>query len=286
MKHVSLCALACAVVIGLTGCGAGNDPSVPDSSTSAATSASLGLVNAGELVIGTSLTVKPMEYTDAGQPAGFDIEIGKAIAKDLGLRPVFVNTNFATLITSLAAGKYDAVISSITINDNRRQVVDFSVPYIHVPVVLAANTSTAPNLKTVNDLKSGTTVGVVQGSSSGLWAQANLAKKGVVLRFFPSESAEIDALEGGTLQGALVDQISYTEASQGRSDLLNAGIVDTGTTSQDAVAVAKNHEALVTAINGSLSKIFANGTYRNLYNRFFPTIPIADATPSGATIGG
>jgi ABC-type amino acid transport substrate-binding protein len=284
MKRSFLCAVACAVVIGLAGCGSG--PNVSASGTSGATSGSLGLVNASELVIGTSLTTKPMEYTDGGQPAGFDVEIGKAIAKDLGLKPVFVNTNFATLITSLAAGKYDLVVSSITINDKRRQVVDFSVPYIHVPVVLAANTSVAPNLKTVGDLKSGTTVGVVQGSNSGLWAQDAFAKQGVVLRFFQSQSAEIDALEGGALQGALIDQIAYAEASKGRSDLLNAGIVDTGTTSQDGIAVAKNHGALVSAINASLTKIFANGTYRSLYNQFFPTIPIADSTPSGATIGG
>lgn len=97
--------------------------------------------NEGELLrVGMDLRFPPFETVDEnGKPSGISVDIAKELGAFLG-RPVeIVDTPFGNLITELNLGEIDVIIASMTINDERRQVIDFSNPYVFFPQVTLVN---------------------------------------------------------------------------------------------------------------------------------------------------
>ena len=84
----------------------------------------------GKLVMGTDAAWPPFEYIGAGgEPDGSDIEIGKYIAEQLGVELEIKNIAFDTLSTALDSGEIDLAIAAVTITEERKETVDFSIPY-------------------------------------------------------------------------------------------------------------------------------------------------------------
>ena len=129
-------ALSCALAVaclGLVACGgssSGNSGSGSSNSGSASTG-SYKLVESGKLTVGSDLDYKPMEYLDGDKPAGFGVDMTQEICSRLGLEMNFLSPqNFDSLITQVNGGtSMDVAVSSITINDEREELVDFSTPY-------------------------------------------------------------------------------------------------------------------------------------------------------------
>ena len=91
----------------------------------------------GVFRIGTEGTYAPFTYHDPnGQLVGFDVEIGREIAKRLGVKPEFLEGKWDGLIAGLDANRYDAVINQVGITEQRKQKYDFSDPYIASKAVL------------------------------------------------------------------------------------------------------------------------------------------------------
>jgi polar amino acid transport system substrate-binding protein len=89
-------------------------------------------INPGVLTVGVEIGYPPMEYydDDGKTPIGFDIEMGKAIAERMGLEVKFVDTAWDGIFAGVDAGKYDCIISSVTINPVRKTVHNFCKPYV------------------------------------------------------------------------------------------------------------------------------------------------------------
>src|SRR3990167_11330273 len=85
--------------------------------------------NANELHVVTSAEYPPFEYVENGQLRGFDIDLVKLVAKKLGMKVVFDNVQFSTVLASLGSGKADMAISTITITPLRAKNFDYSDPY-------------------------------------------------------------------------------------------------------------------------------------------------------------
>src|SRR5208337_687608 len=80
-----------------------------------------------KVIIATDATWPPMEYVDEHKNiVGFDIDLLKAVAKEAGFEVEFVNTAWDGIFAGLAANKYDAVVSSVTITEERKNAMDFS----------------------------------------------------------------------------------------------------------------------------------------------------------------
>ena len=95
------------------------------------------------IVIATDATWPPMEMVDESkQIVGFDIDLMKEIAKAGGFTMEFKNTAWDGIFAGLATGEYNAVMSSVTITDERKQTMDFSLPYINAGQILAVRTET------------------------------------------------------------------------------------------------------------------------------------------------
>ena len=92
------------------------------------------------LVFASDATFPPMEYLDSAQEVvGYDVDLINAVAKAGGFTAVIKNTPWNGIFTGLAAGDYDAVISSVTILDQRKATMDFSQPYLNAGQMIIVN---------------------------------------------------------------------------------------------------------------------------------------------------
>jgi polar amino acid transport system substrate-binding protein len=127
--------------------------------------------SAKKILIGVDDSYPPMEYRDdQNNLIGFDIDLGNAIGKKLGVEIKWTPTAWDGIIPSLTSKKFDMILSSMSINDERKKIVTFSDPYIQggpVIVVKAGDTS----IKSTADL-AGKVVGVQTGSTGADAADA------------------------------------------------------------------------------------------------------------------
>ncbi|WP_035791072.1 transporter substrate-binding domain-containing protein [Butyrivibrio sp. FC2001] len=92
-----------------------------------------------QLVVATTGDFEPFDYDEGDLHYGIDMELIKAIADYMGKELVLVNVNFDIMFQTVAQGKCDACIAGITIKDERKEFVDFSVPYFNAGQCLVAN---------------------------------------------------------------------------------------------------------------------------------------------------
>ena len=128
---VVLAAGVLAASLALFGCSsnstAGNDTKKDDS---AKADTSYTLVTDGTLTMGTSADYPPFENLENGEAVGFDVDLCKAVADELGLKFEVVNNQFDTLLTGLAAGgKFDVVLAGMTVEPEREELDDFPDTY-------------------------------------------------------------------------------------------------------------------------------------------------------------
>ncbi|MCD6286019.1 MAG: transporter substrate-binding domain-containing protein, partial [Anaerolineae bacterium] len=118
------------------------------------------------VVVATDATWPPMEYVDENKEiVGYDIDLMNAVAEAAGLEIEFKNVAWDGIFAGLAAGEYDAIISSVTITEERQEKYDFSEPYINagqIVVVGADSDITGP------DALSGSTVGAQIGTTGAI----------------------------------------------------------------------------------------------------------------------
>ena len=124
-------AILAAGALTLTACGG--------SSTPAASSAGgVQLINAGKLTVCSDIPYEPFEFQKDGKNVGFDMDIAAEIAKDVKAELNVVDSSFEAIETGTALTQCDVSISSISITDTRKSVMDFSTPYLDDDLTLVA----------------------------------------------------------------------------------------------------------------------------------------------------
>lgn len=131
------------------------------------------------LTVAMELQFPPFEMADPdGTPQGISVETAYALGEYLGRPVVIENTSWTGLIPSIQSGKADIVISSMSITEDRKKVVDFSIPYAASGLTLLIN-SDSP-VQSFRDLnKSSVTLAVKSGTTGAIWAQENLSEANV-----------------------------------------------------------------------------------------------------------
>ena len=250
---------------------------------------------AGTFTIGTDMPYAPFESLNAkGDTVGFDIELFDEIAGRLGYKTKYNNAVFDTIFTALGT-KWDIVVSAVTgyapagspaaeTVAGRAKIVIFSKPYYPSLQSLAVNTSKTPNIKSIDDLKSGDRVAVQTGTTGAFWAQVNLQPKGIDTVSFAKAPDMFLALEAGRVKGIINDLPVSQDAVKGKADLAVVQQIETG--EEYAFAFAKENPALRDAINVQLTALFDDGTYARLYKKYFAGQQLPsyakEATPSSS----
>ncbi|TFG62627.1 MAG: basic amino acid ABC transporter substrate-binding protein [Spirochaetales bacterium] len=154
-----------------------------------------------KIVIATDATWPPMEYIDSSkQIVGYDIDLMNLAAQAGGFTVEFRNTAWDGIFAGLANGNYDAVMSSVTITDERKQSMDFSIPYINAGQVLIVQKA-ASGITTLADLK-----GKAAGAQIGTTGAMEIKKvSGVTLKTYDELGLAIEDLANGRIQGVVAD---------------------------------------------------------------------------------
>jgi polar amino acid transport system substrate-binding protein len=218
--------------------------------------------NVKKIVVATDATWPPMEYIDADRNiVGFDIDILKAAAKDGGFEVEFINQLWDGIFAGLAAGKYDAVISSITITDERKQTMDFSIPYVHCGQILVVKKDNNSVTKIVQ--LEGKKVGVQIGTT-GAGAVKKYPKIG--LKEYDEIGLAIEDLANDRLDAVVCDNpiaANYVLQNQKYKPILKMS-GERFTDEQYGIAVNKGNTEILELINDGLKKIQAKGIDKEL----------------------
>lgn len=266
---VAAVALSCALAmacLGLAACGGSNSGS-DGSSSGNASSGSYKLVESGKLTVGSDLDYKPMEYLDGDKPAGFGVDMTQEICNRLGLEMNFLSPqNFDSLITQVNGGtSMDVAVSSITINDEREELVDFSTPYYDSN--LAIVTLASSDIASASDL-SGKPVGAQSGSTGEEWAKENLGDSSYTPYTGPTDA--LTALRAGKIQAVVLDApvaSDYVKEDAGTYKLVD----EIATGEQYGIAINKDNPELKKAIDSALADMQADGTLDKLKNKWLGT---------------
>lgn len=220
------------------------------------------LVKGGKLTFAMSGLLKPLNYKENQELVGFDVEIGKEISKRIGLEANPVTNPWETIIQGLRGNKYDAIIGSMTATEERSKQVDFSIPY-YVSGATVFISSENKEIKTVEDLK-GKTIGVMQASTYVEDAKKYTDK----IKEFPSEIYALQDLPPGRLDAVITDRIVGISAMQ-ESGLKIQALGEVIKKEEIAVAINKDNEVLLDAINKAIEEMVKDGTYKEISMKWF-----------------
>ncbi|MGQ1795679.1 ABC transporter substrate-binding protein [Kocuria oceani] len=251
-----------ALLLALTGC-AGSTASEP------AEDNPYGLIEPGTIRVASLGDAKPYTFTDAdGEFTGFDVELFEDVAGRIGIDDVvFTGQDFAGLLAAVANGQFDVGVAAIGITDERKQTVDFTDGYL--AGYLSAVTPKDSGITSQEDL-AGRRMGVVQGTLQEAYAVKNLTDTELVR--FPDNNAAISAVNSGAVDAHFLDY-EAAKAYIDQYDLVSAADIP----SFDApagFAVAPENTALRDALNEGLAEAMEDGTWKRLYEKWFPGSPM------------
>lgn len=218
----------------------------------------------GELTVGLLVDFPPYGTTNAkNEPDGYDADVARLMAKDLGLKLNLVPVTGPNRIPFLLTNKVDLLIASLAITPERAKQVDFSKPYSAATIVLygskKANIKGAPDLKNVK-------VGVARASTQDVAVTA-IAPPGTEIRRFDDDASAMQALISGQ-----VDAIgcSTTVAAQIAKRVPANTFEDKFVLKQQEMAVAMRpgQAELMKTVNDFVAKNTANGELNKLYHKW------------------
>jgi cystine transport system substrate-binding protein len=220
--------------------------------------------SAGVIKVGTEGTYAPFTYHDAsGKLVGFDVEIGQAIAKRLGVKAEFVEGKWDGLIAGLDVNRYDAVINEVSITDARKAKYDFSTPYIASKAVLIVR-SDNKDIKSFADLKGKKSANTLT-SNFGKLAQSNGAEVVGVQGFNES----IDLVSSGRVDATINDSLSFLDFKKHQPNAKLKVAASEKDADYSGVIIRKGNPELQAAINKALADIKADGTYLKISKKYF-----------------
>lgn len=239
-------------------------------SSAAESKADIKTVTAGKLTMATNATFPPYEYHEGDKIVGIDAEIAKAVADKLGLELVIEDVAFDSIIAGVQSGKYDIGCAGMTVTEDRLKSVNFSTSY--ATGIQSIIVKEGSPIKTIDDLIKGKyKVGVQSGTTGDIY-MSDAENGGVgedrVDRYNNGNDAVV-ALLAGKIDAICIDNEpakAYVAANKGLS------ILETPFTEEKyAIAISKDNEALLNAINKALDELSKDGTLAKIVEKYIPT---------------
>lgn len=215
------------------------------------------------LKVATDATFAPFEYTDdAGNLVGFDVDLMNAVAEKAGFTFEWVNVPFDSVLAGLSECQYDAAIAAISISDERKQSMLFSIPYLDAGLVVVINKDTT-DIKGIEDLK-GKTVAAQLGTTGEM-----AAKEIEGVTYKPYDSYELAFLELANkgVDAVIADNpvaMGYIAANPEK--IKTAG--DVFNSEQYGIAICKKNADLQAKIDKALKELIDSGYVAQLAAKY------------------
>jgi polar amino acid transport system substrate-binding protein len=213
-----------------------------------------------KIVIATDATFPPMEMVDENKNiVGFDIDLMNAAAKAGGFAVEFKNTAWDGIFAGLDNGSYDAVMSSVTITDERKKTMDFSTPYINAGQILVVRTESS-GVTTLADLK-GKKVGAQIGTTGAFEIDKVKDSANIEEKTYDEIGLAFADLANGRIEAVVIDTpvaanfALQTEEYKGKLKIVGLPFTE----EYYGVAVKKGNAKVLNAINAGLKKVLDAG---------------------------
>ena len=220
----------------------------------------------GELSAAMSGGFQPFSTTDeSGNLTGFDHDIAVAVAERMGLTPVPVQTEWGGIFQGLQQSKYDLIVGSVEITDERRQTMDFSLPYY----VSGTQVFAKPGLASLE----GTRVGVTEATTYADYIEAHPEQfPNAEVIYYGSEAEIIAAIKTDKIDAFVSDRI----VAQWYINERNADVEPFGEILKKApigICAKLDSPEMIRRVNQALFQIVTDGTYSRIYRKWIGSAP-------------
>ncbi len=213
----------------------------------------------GELTMAMSGQYPPFNFVDdKNELTGFDVEIGKEIAKRIGVVGVPISTAWDGIIAGLIAKKHDLICGSMAITEDRLKSIDFSDPYYRSGAQMFVKAGSP--IQTIEEL-TGKKIGVTLGTTFETWARENISN--VDIRTYKGDPDIILEVTNGRLDGFITDRIVGALAIKDKGAAIQM-IGDLLYEEQMGIALRQGNPELKQAINDALAAMKEDGTYHEI----------------------
>jgi arginine/ornithine transport system substrate-binding protein len=265
--------LAVASIAALTACGKKDEPAPAAAPVAPAASAPAPAPEVAALKVAIDPTYEPFTFkTPDGKPTGFDVDIANALCEQIKRKCDFVEQVWDGMIPGLNAKKYDVIISSMSITDERMKEVDFTDKYYNTPsrIVLKKTVkfTDAASIK-------GKKIGVLKGSTQEKYAMGDLKPAGVVVNSYEAQDQVYLDIKSGRLDGTVADFMEVTGGFLSKPEGANYQLVGPDLKMPQyfgygaGIALRKGEDKLKGELNEAIKAIRANGTYKTLNDKYF-----------------
>jgi len=253
----ALTAVLAAVSVAVGGAAAGDNAANP-----------LKLNSPGTLVVGMNLQYPPQMYLDKnGNPAGYDVVLLKALAKQMKVKLKIQNLDFNGLIPGLVSKKFDMVSVGLTATPERKKAISFSRPYVPYAQVLAVRPDDTTPATIAAWNSSDKTITSLQGSTAEqrVPTQFPIASS----KSFPDQNAAFLEVATGRADAIVVENylVAQFNKSNPGNKLKEAPFKRPLTVEYGSWAVQKGNTALARYLSGFICKAQNNGTLARFYQR-------------------
>ncbi|WP_085677910.1 MULTISPECIES: ABC transporter substrate-binding protein [unclassified Pseudomonas] len=222
---------------------------------------------AEKLRMGIEAAYPPFNNKDAsGNVVGFDKDIGDALCAKMKVECSVVTSDWDGIIPALNAKKFDFLVSSLSITDERKQAVDFTDAYYSNKLQFIAPKNV--DFKTDKESLKGKTIGTQRATLAGTYLEDNFP--GVDVKLYDTqENAYLD-LVAGRIDGILADkyvQYEWLKSKDGSNfEFKGEPVMDS-----DKIGIAvRKGDPLREKLNAALAEIKADGTYKKINDKYFP----------------
>lgn len=225
-----------------------------------------------DLKVAIDPTYEPFTFKQDGKPTGFDVDIANALCEQIKRKCVFVEQPWDGMIPGLMARKYEVIISSMSITEDRQKQIDFTDKYYNTP----SRVVTRKDVKYTGPASiKGKKIGVLKASTQEKYALGELKPAGVEVVSYDAQDQVYLDIKAGRLDGTVADHVEVTggflSKPEGKDfelkgdDLYIPKYFGIGA----GIGLRKGQDALKGELNAAIKAIRTNGTYKKINDKYF-----------------
>ena len=267
MKKIIALTLALLMVATMfAACGNNTTPPATNSATEGTTDSVQNetpsmTMEAGKLIMSTNAEFPPYEMTDDnGNYIGIDVEIATAIAEKLGLELEILDVDFDAALLAVQEGKSDMVMAGVTVNEDRKMVMDFSESYATGKQVIIVPENSDVTVDNLGEKM----IGTQRATTGYIYASDDYGEDHVTA--YDNGATAVQALMNGQVDCVIIDSApaqEFVAANTGLKILETEYVVE-----NYAIGIAKGNTELVNAINTALAELIADGTIQSILDKY------------------
>lgn len=233
--------------------------------------ASFAAAQDAEIRIATEGAYPPFNSTDTdGSLKGLDVDIANALCEEMKAKCTIVAQDWDGIIPGLMANRYDAIIASMSITEERKQQIDFTNKYYTTPLAVVAPNDTDLAGVSVDDMK-GKVVGAQASTTQANYATDFYEKASVEVKLYPTQDEAAADLQNGRIDALISDKFVLVDwlNGDGKDCCKLIGDVE-GTETEAGIGIRKGEDELKERFNKAIDAIVADGTYGKIVAKYFP----------------